>query len=63
MAHCPCCSNPRLCHFGQNQVYWFCRQCWQSVPVKNLNSYGSLPSTNLVTELGIKKHNSSLAII
>ncbi len=34
---CPCCSNPMLRHFRQHEVYWFCRDCWQEMPVYNLN--------------------------
>jgi DNA-directed RNA polymerase subunit M/transcription elongation factor TFIIS len=30
---CPCCSNILLRHFKENQVVWFCRNCWQSMPV------------------------------
>ncbi|WP_293340914.1 hypothetical protein [Microcoleus sp. CAWBG58] len=41
---CPCCSNPMLRHFRQHQVYWFCRECWQEMPVYNLNQYCLLPS-------------------
>ncbi|MEG3861143.1 hypothetical protein [Microcoleus sp. herbarium12] len=42
---CPCCSNPMLRHFRQQQVYCFCRDCWQEMPVYNLNKYCSLPSS------------------
>ncbi|MEG4810336.1 hypothetical protein QUA79_23020 [Microcoleus sp. F8-D1] len=47
MTSCPCCTNPMLRHLRHSRVYWFCRQCWQEIPVYSLNSYGSLPSINL----------------
>jgi hypothetical protein len=68
MTGCPCCSNQMLRHVRQSQVYWFCRQCWQEMPVydlsvDNLNTCDSLPSRNLITSLGIKKRLSSFAIV
>jgi hypothetical protein len=33
MNYCPCCSNPLLRHTRGTQVYWFCRNCWQTMPV------------------------------
>jgi len=33
MTNCPCCSNPMLRHIRQNQMYWFCRSCWQEMPL------------------------------
>ncbi|MDX2228285.1 MAG: hypothetical protein NW220_01515 [Leptolyngbyaceae cyanobacterium bins.349] len=32
MTNCPCCSTPMLRHIRQQQVYWFCRECWQEMP-------------------------------
>jgi hypothetical protein len=68
MTGCPCCSNQMLRHIRQNQVYWFCRQCWQEMPVynvtvDNLNQCDSFSSINLVTKLGIKKRIARLAVI
>jgi hypothetical protein len=63
MTGCPCCSNQMLRHVRQSQVYWFCRQCWQEMPVYNLNSYGSVRSRNLVTSLGIKRQQFSLGVV
>ena len=63
MTSCPCCTNQMLRHLRQSQVYWFCRECWQEMPVYNLNSYGSSPSINLVRELRIKKQLSSEAVV
>jgi DNA-directed RNA polymerase subunit M/transcription elongation factor TFIIS len=33
MNTCPCCSDILLRHVKENQVFWFCRNCWQSMPV------------------------------
>jgi ribosomal protein L37AE/L43A len=63
MTSCPCCTNQMLRHLRQSQVYWFCRHCWQEMPVYSLNSYGSSPSINLVRELRIKKQLSSEAVV
>jgi len=42
----------------QHQIYWFCRQCWQTMDIYNLNRCSSLPSLTLVRELGLKKQHS-----
>ncbi len=33
MNPCPCCSNSMLRHFRNHQTYWFCRSCWQEMPL------------------------------
>lgn len=33
MNTCPCCSSPLLRHMRGHEVYWFCRHCWQAMPV------------------------------
>ena len=33
MNYCPCCTDILLRHTNSNGVYWFCRTCWQSMPV------------------------------
>lgn len=68
MTNCPCCSNQMLRHVRQREVYWFCRECWQEMPVYNLSvsslqKYDSSPSRNLVTRLRIKKQYSALAVV
>ena len=55
MIHCPCCSNQMLRHVRQHQIYWFCRHCWQTMPVYNLNRSSLSPSLNLVRQLGLKE--------
>ena len=41
-----------------HQIYWFCRQCWQTMEIYNLNRCSSSPSLTLVRELGLKKQHS-----
>jgi len=33
MTTCPCCSHQMLRHVRHQRVYWFCRQCWQEMPL------------------------------
>ncbi|WP_407888559.1 hypothetical protein [Scytonema sp. NUACC26] len=33
MNYCPCCSHQLLRHIRSNEIYWFCRSCWQDMPV------------------------------
>jgi hypothetical protein len=33
MNTCPCCSHPLLRHIHRHEVYWFCRNCWQEMPM------------------------------
>jgi DNA-directed RNA polymerase subunit M/transcription elongation factor TFIIS len=33
MSYCPCCSNLLLQHIRGSELYWFCRHCWQEMPV------------------------------
>jgi len=35
MNYCPCCSHVLLRHIHGHEVYWFCRNCWQSMPISN----------------------------
>jgi formamidopyrimidine-DNA glycosylase len=30
---CPCCSNKLLRHIQSNRVFFFCRSCWQEMPL------------------------------
>jgi hypothetical protein len=43
---------------SQHQIYWFCRQCWPTMDIYNLNRCSSSPSLSLVRELGLKKQDS-----
>lgn len=62
MTDCPCCSNQLLRHVRQHQVYWFCRHCWQEMPVYNFIRRDLLSTANLVTIAVVKKQVSALAI-
>ncbi|KAF3884041.1 MULTISPECIES: hypothetical protein [Nostocales] len=33
MNYCPCCSHQLLRHIRNHEIYWFCRSCWQEMPV------------------------------
>lgn len=46
MSNCPCCSTPFLRHIHHRQVYWFCRSCWQEMPLIDQQN----PSRVLVLE-------------
>ncbi|MBD2566215.1 MULTISPECIES: hypothetical protein [Nostoc] len=41
MNYCPCCSSILLEHIRGAESYWFCRHCWQEMPVYNLNDSSS----------------------
>ncbi|WP_392533564.1 hypothetical protein [Nostoc sp. C117] len=41
MNYCPCCSGLLLEHVRGRQTYWFCRHCWQEMPVYNWNESSS----------------------
>ncbi len=33
MNYCPCCSHILLRHIRGSHIYWFCRNCWETMPV------------------------------
>lgn len=33
MNYCLCCSGVLLQHIRGHETYWFCRHCWQEMPV------------------------------
>ncbi|MFB2737692.1 hypothetical protein [Umezakia ovalisporum] len=35
MNYCPCCSGLLLPHVRASGFAWFCRHCWQDMPVYN----------------------------
>lgn len=37
MNYCPCCSGVLLQHVRGSEITWFCRHCWQDMPVWNCN--------------------------
>ncbi|MFB2893868.1 hypothetical protein ACE1CI_13235 [Aerosakkonemataceae cyanobacterium BLCC-F50] len=56
MASCPCCSHTMLRHIRHNQIFWYCRHCWQEMP--NLNSSPSLSKYSQSLESIIQKKAS-----
>ncbi|HEY9803667.1 MAG TPA: hypothetical protein V6D25_25215 [Leptolyngbyaceae cyanobacterium] len=39
MITCPCCSGLLLPHIRSDaQIHWFCRHCWQDMPVFSLKT-------------------------
>ena len=49
MNNCPCCADILLKHIRRTEVYWFCRTCWQEMPVL------SRRSTNAFSEPVLEK--------
>jgi hypothetical protein len=45
MNYCPCCSGILLQHVRGSEIAWFCRHCWQDMPVLNCNRSGLLTET------------------
>ncbi|WP_341530886.1 hypothetical protein WKK05_17400 [Nostoc sp. UHCC 0302] len=45
MNYCPCCSGLLLQHIRSGETYWFCRECWQEMPVYNWKNSSSLAET------------------
>ena len=60
MPSCPCCSDQLLRHIRSAQIYWFCRSCWQEMPVFNLGECNPIPSVGTprseVTEMPCTGH-------
>ncbi|MFB2877133.1 hypothetical protein [Floridanema aerugineum] len=56
MASCPCCSHTMLRHIRHNQIFWYCRHCWQEMP--NFNSSPSLSKYSQSLENIIQKKAS-----
>jgi hypothetical protein len=42
MNYCPCCSGVLLQQVRRSEITWFCRHCWQDMPVLNCNRSGLL---------------------
>ncbi|MGE5656376.1 MAG: hypothetical protein ACM37W_07140 [Actinomycetota bacterium] len=61
MTNCPCCSHPMLRHIRQHQIHWFCRNCWQEMPLLTLEDSHLLfaPCQRTV----IAKFNRALALV
>lgn len=39
---CPCCGGSLLRHVRHGELYWFCKTCWQEVPVLTLSQMPNL---------------------
>ena len=61
MIACPCCSHPMLKHIHSQQIYWFCRNCWQDMPP--ISNRKNMCSSNRIMELRTSKVNPGLATI
>ncbi len=48
MNNCPCCSHTLLQHVRTSGSYWFCRHCWQEMPI--LTEKKTISLTNLFPE-------------
>jgi len=42
MNYCPCCSEVLLQHVRGSEITWFCRHCWQDMPVLSCKRSGLL---------------------
>jgi hypothetical protein len=58
MNNCPCCSGLLLQHIRGSQVYYFCRNCWQTMPSLDSKNYNL--STDLVSSLSRKRLRAEL---
>ncbi len=46
MNYCPCCKDILLYHADANGTYWFCRSCWQAMPISFCKQ--SIPSSETI---------------
>lgn len=46
--NCPCCGGSLLRHVRHGELYWFCKTCWQEVPLLSVNSLPSIETNNKV---------------
>ena len=60
MAECPCCSHTLLHHICGSRNYWFCRHCWQEMPVLEINQ--SIPLTDFFSETVAENQKISKAV-
>lgn len=60
MNSCPCCSQIMLRHVRQHQVYWFCRNCWQEMPL--LDHEAVHQETSPSDNLGSNFHHSLFTV-
>ncbi|GAA6618942.1 hypothetical protein [Scytonema sp. NUACC26] len=53
---CPCCGDCLLRHVRHGEVYWFCKTCWQEIPLLTVNRLSKAETRNLgvVDRVGVK---------
>ncbi|MCW6037208.1 hypothetical protein K4A83_13145 [Spirulina subsalsa FACHB-351] len=44
MYSCPCCGTQLLRFASKNRVYWFCRSCYQEMPIIEVHPLVHYPS-------------------
>ncbi|HLP87508.1 MAG TPA: hypothetical protein VK184_02740 [Nostocaceae cyanobacterium] len=58
MNYCPCCSDILLSHIRSSGAYWFCRTCWQEMPLSVLkNSIDLTKTQNQTSTFTTKQHS------
>lgn len=62
VTNCPCCSNPMLHHLRHRQEYWFCRTCWQEMPVLPMSLKGANYPQNKIVNLSSRLMKDSKAV-
>lgn len=43
---CSCCSKTMLRHISKDRIYWFCRSCWQEMPINTNDQHYHKTSTD-----------------
>ncbi|MBV6626923.1 MAG: hypothetical protein KI793_28955 [Rivularia sp. (in: Bacteria)] len=46
MNYCPCCKDILLHHVNSGGTYWFCRSCWQAMPISSCKPF--IPSSETI---------------
>ncbi|MTJ12250.1 hypothetical protein FJR11_06510 [Anabaena sp. UHCC 0187] len=62
MPNCPCCSDSLLHHIRGAENYWFCRSCWQEMPVLTQRHPAEVPApilANLAKKIFRPEHHLS----
>ena len=64
MPLCPCCSDSLLHHIRGAENYWFCRSCWQEMPVLTQHRIAAVPEpilANLAKKIALPEHHLRLS--
>ncbi len=43
---CPCCGGSLLRHARHGEIYWFCKTCWQEVPLLTVSRLSGIEARN-----------------